>query len=253
MTELEFDYSIRSDLPPHRESPAAVGAKFLWTLDALTRIDPTIFSNWEIMDYPAGDTIPLTTARSRIASIIEKNARRDDLQARPEWGYTAGALILRDARTLRMGFRVSTGGTETGDTWLRAGDHKVPADPATVTYPLFKAALLAIIAIWPPPWAWASAFQLGYQAIPLHPGEPLFPYSVFHVPWIAFLSAPHAAGLDLPPEILTERTPDGGLLMTATEERLDPHNRKHLRRARVIADVMIARTKHSVLYGPRSS
>jgi hypothetical protein len=32
----------------------------------------------------------------------------------------------------------------------------------------------------------------------------------------------------LPQEIITERTPDGGLLMIAVEERLDPANPEHL-------------------------
>jgi hypothetical protein len=39
-----------------------------------------------------------------------------------------------------------------------------------------------------------------------------------------------------------ERTPDGGLLMIATEDRLDPANPEHLRAARVIAETMIACT-----------
>jgi len=59
---------------------------------------------------------------------------------------------------------------------------------------------------------------------------------------IAYLSPELAAGLKLTPEILAEHTPDGGLLMTATEERLDPTNPAHLRRARVLAETLIART-----------
>ena len=46
--------------------------------------------------------------------------------------------------------------------------------------------------------------------------------------------------LQLPEEILTERTPDGGLLMIAAEERLDPTNPDHLRRSRILAETMIA-------------
>ena len=68
-----------------------------------------------------------------------------------------------------------------------------------------------------------------------------FPYSVFHIPWIAYLSAEYAAGVALPCDILTERTPDGGLLMSATTARLDPDNPEHVRRARIIAETMIAR------------
>ena len=64
------------------------------------------------------------------------------------------------------------------------------------------------------------------------PLDPTFPVSVFHVPWIVYLSADRAAGLTLALEILTERTPDGGLLMSATTERLDPTNPEHVRRSR---------------------
>jgi len=116
----------------------------------------------------------------------------------------------------------------------------VAPDPAIVTYPLFKAALLATNAIWFPIWATAYAFELEYYKTPLIPGVPLFPYSLFHMSWLAYLSAPLAVGLKLPGEILTERTPDGGLLMIAAEERLDPTNPEHLRRSRILAEIMIA-------------
>jgi hypothetical protein len=42
-------------------------------------------------------------------------------------------------------------------------------------------------------------------------------------------------------DILTERTPDGGFLMSTTTDRLDPDNPEHARRARIIAEAMIAR------------
>jgi hypothetical protein len=118
-------------------------------------------------------------------------------------------------------------------------------DPALVTYPLFKAALLTINAIWPASYAYASAYRLDYDTAPLFPGAELFPSSSFHIPWLGYLSAPLASGLELPPEILIERTPDGGLFMTATEERLDPTVPEDWRRTRMIAETMVARTGNS--------
>jgi hypothetical protein len=70
----------------------------------------------------------------------------------------------------------------------------------------------------------------------------LFPYSRFHIPWLAYFSTPLAANVKLPPEIKTERTPDDGLLMIAAEQRLEPTDPEHLRRARILAQIMIART-----------
>jgi hypothetical protein len=43
--EPYYDYFIRSQWHERVETPAAIGAKFLNTLDDLSRIDP-IFRNW---------------------------------------------------------------------------------------------------------------------------------------------------------------------------------------------------------------
>jgi len=82
---------------------------------------------------------------------------------------------------------------------------------------------------------------MDYDESPLIPGATLFPYTRFHIPWLAYLSAPLASDFQLPAEIRSERTPDGALLLTATEERLEPTNPEHLRRARLLAETMIAR------------
>jgi hypothetical protein len=70
----------------------------------------------------------------------------------------------------------------------------------------------------------------------------LFPYSAFHIPWIAYLSPARGVGFAPPAQLRTERAPDGGLLLTVTEEPLDPANPEHLRRALILAETMIART-----------
>jgi hypothetical protein len=76
-----------------------------------------------------------------------------------------------------------------------------------------------------------------YWKGPIVPGAPVIRHNPFFVTWIAYLSPAVAQ-----PGLLTESTPDGGLLMSATEERFDPANAEHLRRARIIAETMIART-----------
>ena len=80
------------------------------------------------------------------------------------------------------------------------------------------------------------------ESRPMLPQEPTFPDSPFHIPWIGYLSHALSAGLKLSSEIATERTSDGGLLMIATDDRLDPANPEHLRHARIIAEAMIACT-----------
>jgi hypothetical protein len=140
-----------------------------------------------------------------------------------------------------MSVEVVTGGVENGSATLRPGGFKEAPDLAIGTYPRFRATLQAINSFWPPVWACAHAFKMYYHKPPLAAGSPLFPYSRFHIPWIAYLSAPLVGGVQMPPEIKSERMPDGGLLMSATEERLDPTNPEHLRRARILAETMISR------------
>lgn len=242
MTELSFRYSIRSSVPGHPEEPASLGVKFLDTLDALSRIDSSIFTNWEVIDLPKRASLPLAAARAGIGAIVDDNVARDDLkEPQPQCGYTAVAFTRAD-RSREIFLTIKAGGKTRGETWLQAGQHKVFPDPAVVTYPLFRAAMLAINAVWPPSWACANAFRMDYDQAPLFPAAPLFPYSVFHVPWFAYLSAALAPGVTVTAEVEAERTPDGGLLMSATTERLDPTNFEHVRRARTLAETMIACT-----------
>jgi len=243
MSELEFYYHIRASLPPKPETPASLGAKFLQTLDALSRIDPAIFTNWQVMDLPAMAPFPIEEVRPYIAGIIETNVARDDWDnPTPEWGYTADAYTGDVVASRFIGLRIRAGGKDRGEISLESGNFKVFPDPAIVTYPVFKAALLALNSSWPPAWACAYAFSMDYDRTPLHPAEPLFPYSNFHIPWLAYLSAPLVADLIVPPDIVIERTPDAGYLLIASEQRLDPSDMEHLRRARVLAEILIERT-----------
>jgi hypothetical protein len=244
MNPSAFDYFIRLPLPATPMSPDWLGPKFIVTLDALTQIDPDIFADWRVGELWKMKGIPLTAARPRIAEIIGRNANRGDSgRLEHEYGYSALALTTSDAESRQMSFSVDTYGTlSEGNVELRAGDIMVSPDPAIVTYPLFRAALLAIHEIWLPPWGCAPAFRVGYYQVPLFPGAALFHYSGFHIPWIAYLAPALATGLVPPPDIKTEHTPDGGLLMSAVEERLDPTNPEHLRRARILADILIRQT-----------
>lgn len=240
MNTSAFNYSVRLPFVAHPESPEWLGSKFIATLDNLTQIDSTIFPDWEVGDLPAMKGYPLAVARSRIADIIGNNITpygRD--LPKTEARYTAVAQTAIEARSRRMTMWVRPW---LGDISLKAGDEMVPPDPAIVIYPLFHAALLAMNAIWQQPWACAEAFRLHYDKVPLCSGAALFPYSRFHIPWIAYLSPSLLKGAVVPPDIKTEQTSNGGLLMIATEDRLDPTNPEHLERARILAEIMIDRT-----------
>jgi hypothetical protein len=266
-----YEYFIRSQWQGRVETPVAIGVKFLNTLDALSRIDP-VLSSWILADFPnpsSGDeitdeqnikAIPLTSARSRITEIVENYVRRDDArEPDPNHGYHAFATTSEIGGPRVANVTVNAGGKYGGGTDFGFGRRYIELPDLTiVTYPLYKAVLLAINTIWRAPWACAQAFRSGTVSVPgveVAPGvvatrtdsvarvplDPTFPDSVFHIPWIAYLSAEHADGIALTRDILIERTPDGGLLMSATTDRLDPDNPEHVRRARIIAEVMIAR------------
>lgn len=198
MSDLQFDYDVSFSLPAHPESAASLGTKFLDTLDVLTRIDPTIFADWQIVTLRKPPMLSLDSARPRIAEIIGRTVYRDD----PSIGYSLVAVTNTTTASRRVSLSIMTGGKVRGFAWLQTGDWNVHPDPSIVTYALFKAVLLAMIAICSPTWAAARAFRMDYET-------PLFPSSVFHIPWIGYLSAPLTTNLVLPPEIHTERTSDG--------------------------------------------
>jgi hypothetical protein len=260
MSEREFDYAIHSSFPGNSERPEAVGIRIVRMLDALTNIDPSIFKDWEVMDFPAKDSVPLRAARSHIGALIEKNVVRGELgEPEPHNGYHIAAFTggnVSKSRNIRL--RINAGGKREGELFLETGFFRVAADPDIVTYPIFKSALLAISASWPSPWAYAYVRRVGHVAVPIEvgsdgaqafridsprqvPSDISFPNSV-HPPWLAHLSVTLAAGLKLAPEIPTERTPDGGLLISATTERLDLNNPDHVRWARVLAEILVACT-----------
>jgi hypothetical protein len=256
MDEVAFKYSIRTHPAHNAGSPGSIGDRFVRTLDSLSESGPSVFTNWEIIDLPAKTSVPLAIARMRIRAMIENNVARDQMgEPDPNYGYCAMALTRVDDRSRGIHLWIDAGGKHDGQVWLQTGAPQVPADPSIITYPIFKAALLTLVGNWQLPWMSAHAFRSNYAMMPVHggagyllenrpmlPQEPAFPRSRFHIPWIGYLSVALAAGVTLSPEIGTERTPDGGLLMIATEDRLDPANPEHLRRARIIAETMIACT-----------
>jgi hypothetical protein len=246
MSKNTFRYDIHSDLPVHPECPAALGMKFVDTLDALSRIDPVLFANWEIPEAVTRTSWSLADARQRMSAIIESNAKWDEFGPPLEPTYTMVAYTGEEIASRRMTLHITADRTERGRTSLEAGDPWTgPPDPAIVTYPVFKAALCTIVDLWPSPWACAYAFRSDYGKSPLIADQPLFPYSRFHIPWIGYLSAPLTRHLSVPAAIVTELVPDGGLLMSAAQERLDPTNPAHLQSARILADILIKATANS--------
>jgi hypothetical protein len=170
MRDPFYSYFIRSGWRERDEAPAAIGAKFVKTLDTLSSIDP-IFAAWVIVehlfDLRSVRLIPLADARSRIAAIVEDNVPRNEF-GKPSLarGYHANARAgeFKDPRS--VSFNVTAGGRYENGAKLEFAEYDVAPDLAIITYPLFKAALLEINAIWQAPWACAQAFRSGAVAVP---------------------------------------------------------------------------------------
>jgi hypothetical protein len=242
MNERIFKFIINGRLPRRQETPAVTGAKLLDSLDALSRIDP-LFNGWKILDPLAMASLPLAIARTRISTIVENNiARDDDDQPEPESGYSLVSLTSNALPSRVVTFRVETGAVFNGAMSLRFGDVFQPTDPLIVTYRLFRETLLATSAIWQPLWAYVAASTDDYWKGPIVPGAPVIRRTPFLITWIGYLSPAVTRGFVVEPELRTESTPDGGLLMSATDERFDLANPEHLGRASILAETMIART-----------
>jgi hypothetical protein len=263
-TATEYEFSVRGRwLGPAGEKPAVTGAKFLKTLDALGDIDP-LFSDWQftgswqLPEEHRDAYVPLAAGRKRITEIVEEGVYINDFnKPRPELGHTVIAVAgPRGPRRISL-----TASTKRQSIQLEFGEWDIASDLSIVTYPLYKAALLAISAVWGVQWACAQAFRRGAVKVPIDfapgvpafrmdsvvqvPLDPTFPRSIFHMPWIAYLSAECAADMTSMRDVLTERMPNGGLLMSATMDRLDPANPEHVRRARIVAETLIACTGSS--------
>jgi hypothetical protein len=246
MNERLFRFTIQYRLPRGHETSAVIGAKLLDSLDALSRIDP-LFTDWKILDPAAMASLPLAIARTRISTVVENNLARDDYdQPEPESGYSLVAQTGNAIPSRIVTLRATAGAVFDGEMSLRFGDVLQPTDPSIVTYRLFREALLATSAIWRPLWAYLSASTSHYWKGPIVPGAPVIRHNPFSITWIAYLSPAVTRGFVVEPELRTDSAPDGGLLMSATDQRFDPSNPEHLRRACILAETMIARTRTQV-------
>ncbi|MGA8650058.1 MAG: hypothetical protein WB677_05455 [Xanthobacteraceae bacterium] len=241
-----MSFSIYNRLPLRRETPAVIGAKFLDSLDALSRIDP-LFTDWNVLDRPAWASLPL--ARPRIAAIIENNVARDRYgQPKPKSGYSAIGETNNAILSRIVTLTVQAGGVMMDEMMLRVGDFLYPHDPLIVKYSgLFREAFLTTGAIWRPTWTTVAARWMDYWKKPIVPGAPVFPSSFFHIPWIVYLSPALAVRFPLSAEISSKYMPDGGLLLTATEEPFDPTSPEHLRRALILAEAMMRPGSNTIL------
>jgi hypothetical protein len=99
-------------------------------------------------------------------------------------------------------------------------------DPAAITYPIFKSALIALIEAW-------EAEEC--HALPYNLLDFVKRGDHFQEAWMQYLSPPLAHLIAPPSTTINEWLQNGGLLMSATTETFRVDNPAHLAAARDIA------------------
>ena len=225
------EYYIQASWEGRAETPDELAVRFVRMMDAFKGIDP-VFSLWTC---GAKRRKKFEMVRDRYAKEIEAGIELDDWgEPTPVCGYWFGA-ITRDTPRNRSFSVLCNGGATL--KWPFPNHVKFStsslADPQpdadVVAYPIFYSALRAIVDAWDPVRAGAYSQQL----IQLNESASRFPPA-----WIQYLCPWLAKKITPPSTVLSERLPNGGLLMTATKETFDVDNPAHLKAAQDMAAAM---------------
>jgi hypothetical protein len=238
-------YTVRSRWAPDAETPPTIGARFLAFVDRLDPLNP-VMANWLWGDD--GGALPLATVRPNLTQYVERNVATHNGEPDPRDGYNLFALggpAVSDRGSSRS-VRIYT---HTGSRWNNEVSFEIGSlinlpDPDLISYPIYRGALAGMAAAFPCPYVWARYFVSEKTVwIPTPgggataaPGTPLEPFDGI---WIAYLSAPLVAGLTPPLELFPERTPGGGMILSAVKDHIDPTNPDHVRRSILLRDIMI--------------
>jgi hypothetical protein len=107
---------------------------------------------------------------------------------------------------------------------IETGDNVVP-DPSIIAYPAFKAALLALV----------ESFDATYCSAYPQQITNLWPEDAhLNLAWMSYVAPRFASLFTPPPTAIAERTPQGGLLLSATQETFRVDNPAHLAAAQDI-------------------
>jgi hypothetical protein len=222
--------------------PALIAARLLDTIDGLTPLNPML-ANWRLVDMVDYRDVSLAEVRSEPTAFVERNVAKDHLGGpQPGDGYDLVATssnipnVYGAPQTFKLYMQV--GSEFFNSARFMLGRDFDPRNASFVTYPVYRGVLEALVSAWPCPWALAYTYTPAEP--PAGPNDPgvSIPRAPFGGAWIAYLSAPFAAGLSPPDEIRSEPTPGGGLILSAVTERIDETNPDHVRRSRLLQAIM---------------
>jgi hypothetical protein len=222
-------------------------------LNTLNKLEPlsSVMNHWLVMDYKNLIKVPLSQVRSDITALVSANILPDDDGVRdPRNGYhmfAQGGEIESEARRPRsVDVTIRAGCHWFNSADIDLGGMGSPPDPDLVTYPLFIEMLKVLASTWPCPWVEAHAYAPNFPPLepatsPLQPPQPLPPRETYYFPWLLYLSAPFVRGLRPPRDLICDRTPGGGVILSAVADRLDPTHPDHVRRSRLLESIITER------------
>jgi hypothetical protein len=229
---MTAQYAISAYWGRRREDPAACATRLLRMLDALSEIDP-VFGNW----YCASRMKMVRAAslnHETLAALISKGvSREDDGTAFAENGYWFGAFNDTRKNPRAIEISVHAGCGTSGDYSINRVTLKtMPLNEENASFinlRVLKPATLAIVSAWDATWCAAYPWSLLDLRTKRDPPRPWFSLA-----WMTYISPRFAPMITPPRSALSERLPNGGLLMIATEERFETENPAHLAVARNI-------------------
>jgi hypothetical protein len=237
-------YSIRSAWVKDSRSPRWIAEAFLETLKRLEPLSSAM-RNWLVINGPEFDTLPPPGTAAAMEALVEQSLewKYPDGPDHPDYGYAVlcmGAPVPRDVgKPDSVHISINAGGLVDNHIAFEIGSPQLPKDYAVITYPVYRGALETLVSVWPCPWAIAYVYDA--DKAPIDRAQHSEMREPFEVAWIGYLSAPLATGLAPPPDLVAERTPGGGLILSAVQTRLDPSNPDHMRRSRQLEAIMLER------------
>jgi len=221
-------YSILGFWGPRRETPEALALRFNGLIDNLRFLHPA-FDNW-IWHGANKKPISFVAVRDDLAEKIDAAVmRHEDGDPNPILGYSFSVLnsLRTNPKSLRVG--VHAGSWRNYSVWANTAQietaFRMEPDPTIVAYPTFKAALIEFVEAL----EMTFCIALPDDLMKVWPEGPQF-----HFGWMNYV-APRFAPLIKPPQnAIVEYRPNGGLLMSATNETFITANPQHLAVAREI-------------------
>lgn len=218
--------------------PPAIGERIRHMLDRTSHLVAP-GQRWFILD-PKRERWASVTAS--LNDIIEAREIPGDFgEPHPGWGYSVVLLTLDSDQgpptSASMNVFITAGSNSLNHISFEIGHRRYPPDYSRITYQAYRDMIGVIAEVWPCPWI----FAFNSRNSKVHPptdvavNGPVKP--PFGAAWIVYLSAPLAQGLAPPPELVSEPTAGGGLILSTARQLLDQSNSDAMRRSRLLEKI----------------